>query len=197
MAAAHCAHVGTGATAAIGIRILLRQRHTHTHTRALVRRTPRRWMAPTTPLDRSIDRSIHLPVRVLTWRRPADCVCRPRSIAVCFGLCVLQNEAADTAYVMGGVALESKVKAKDASASNSKGAKKSSKSAGQSVQVPVTYSDLWAINLNNSSWSQVKKRGYFPATGRFAMGVAVQKEKQVRDEGTKTAAAVSGWLDSQ
>jgi hypothetical protein len=93
---------------------------------------------------------------------------------------VFQNEAADTAYVMGGVALESKAKPKEAAAS--KGAKKSSKSAGQSVQVPVTYSDLWAINLNNSSWSQVKKRGYFPATGRFAMGVAVQKEKQVRDD---------------
>ena len=103
--------------------------------------------------------------------------------------CVFQNEAADTAYVMGGVALESKAKPKEAAAS--KGAKKSSKSAGQSVQVPVTYSDLWAINLNNSSWSQVKKRGYFPATGRFAMGVAVQKEKQVCDDGRGTVAAGS------
>jgi len=111
-----------------------------------------------------------------------------QSPSVCL-FCVFQNEAADTAYVMGGVALESKAKPKEAAAS--KGAKKSSKSAGQSVQVPVTYSDLWAINLNNSSWSQVKKRGYFPATGRFAMGVAVQKEKQVRGDGRGAAAGGS------
>lgn len=115
-------------------------------------------------------------------------MCCP-SIAVCL-LLVFQNEAADTAFVMGGVALESKAKPKEAAAS--KGAKKSSKSAGQSVQVPVTYSDLWAINLNNSSWSQVKKRGYFPATGRFAMGVAVQKEKQVRDDERNSG----GWFFS-
>lgn len=83
------------------------------------------------------------------------------------------NEANDTAFVYGGFAMETKKKEAPKSAPG----KKVSKSAGQAQQVPVTYSDFWSINLVNNSWTQVKKRGYFPAAGRFAMGVGLQKEK--------------------
>jgi hypothetical protein len=75
---------------------------------------------------------------------------------------------------------------------------KKSKSAGQATQVPVTHNDFWSLNLVNSSWTQVKKRGYFPAAGRFAMCVGTQREKNrvfvfggVKDETSASSSSSS------
>lgn len=88
------------------------------------------------------------------------------------------NEATDSAYVFAGFSEESKKKEEPKKGAAGAPVKKKSAAPSQAPQVPVTHSDLWQLNLLTMAWTNLKRRGYYPAAGRFAMAATTQREKQ-------------------